>query len=356
MALFGHRYNRPGSAPGLVPSASRETTARAKLHLLDYDPDKLAEREVECVEDAFVHLDDGTVTWLDIVGIGDVETIEKLGEHLGIHTLVLEDLVNLGQRPKLEEYDNVLFIVLRLIHEGHAFEAEQISLLVGPSWVITLQEREGDCFSGVRDRIRQGRTRIRGSGSDYLAYALVDAVVDHFFPLLESYGERIEAIEDEIAAEPGQDTLARIHATKKELLVLRRAAWPQRDVVDRLERLESELVTAETRVFVRDCYDHAVQIMDIVDNYRDFAGDLADFYLSNLSHRTNEVMKVLTIMASIFIPLTFIAGIYGMNFNPDASPLNMPELNWRWGYPGALAAMVLLGVAMVVYFRVKRWL
>jgi magnesium transporter len=233
--------------------------------------------------------------------------------------------------------------------------SEQISIIFGPNYVLTLQEVPGDSFDPVRERIRHGKGRIRGRGSDYLAYALIDALTDEFFPVLEHFGERVEALEDALLERPGPATLHEIHDIKRELLALRRAAWPERELLNAMMRNDSELITADTKIYLRDCYDHVVQAMDMIETYRELASGMLDVYLSSVSNRMNEVMKVLTIIATIFIPLTFIAGIYGMNFDPDRSPLNMPELRWYYGYPFSLALMAVVALALVYYFRRKGW-
>jgi magnesium transporter len=256
-----------------------------------------------------------------------------------------------GQRPKVEEYDDHLFCVLRCFHhDGSELRSEQISLFLLPGAVLTFQEVHGDAFEPVRERVRRGTGRIRRAGADYLAYALVDALVDQFFPLMERLGERIEALEEELVDRPEPETLQAIYRLRRELLLLRRAAWPEREVLGALHRGETKLVRPETQVFLRDAYDHAVQVLEILETYRELAGSMLDVYLSSLSHRMNEVMKVLTIIATIFIPLTFVAGIYGMNFQ------YMPELTWRWAYPVVLGAMTAIGLALVWYFRRRGWI
>jgi magnesium transporter len=287
----------------------------------------------------------------------DVEILQRLGNHYGLHPLALEDVLHTGQRPKLEAYNDHCFVVLKEVHLGEdGLQAEQMSLFLGKGWVITLQERSGDPFEPVRQRIRDAKGRIRKMGADYLAYALIDALVDGAFPLLEELGERIEKMEGELMSNPTRRTLQEIHATRRLLLYLRRVAWPQREVIHQLAREDSELIAPETRIYLRDCYDHAVQILDLVETYRDLSTGMLDLYISGVSNRLNEVMKVLTVVATIFIPLTFITGLYGMNFNTHTSPWNMPELNWTWGYPAVLTVMACVVAGMLLYFRRKRWL
>jgi magnesium transporter len=296
------------------------------------------------------------VTWVNVEGLGDVETLRELGELFGLHRLSLEDVVNVHQRAKVDEYPDHQFIVARMPDTGDSLGTEQVSFFLGERFLLTFQEKSGDCFDPIRDRIRGGQGRIRRSGPDYLAYALLDSVIDAYFPVLEKHGERLESIEDEILSDPDSRTISRIHQIKRDLLNLRRIMWPQRGAVNALIRGESGLVTQETRVHLRDCYDHTIQLMDLLESYRELGSALMDLYLSIASNRMNEVMKVLTVIATIFIPLTFIAGIYGMNFDNEASPWNMPELNWYFGYPFCMGIMAVVALALVYFFWRKKWL
>ena len=356
MHLFHKRVAKPGTAPGTLEPPAERRVEKVQLEVIDYGPDRLEERQVAAVEELFPYRDRPGIAWINVVGLHDVELLRRLGEHYGLHPLALEDVLNVDHRPKHEDHDSHHFVVMKQIHMNAALATEQISLFLGAGWVLTFQEAPEDVFDPVRERIRRGKGRIRTGGADYLAYALVDALVDQLFPVLERYGERIEALEDALIENPREAMLAQIHAIKRELLVLRRTAWPHREVVTSLEREEPPLIRAETRVFLRDCYDHTIQIMDMLETYRDLASGLMDLYLSSVSNRMNEVMKVLTVMASIFIPLTFLAGIYGMNFDPDAGPWNMPELGWRWGYPAFWGLILGLGGGLVWYFKRKGWL
>jgi magnesium transporter len=297
------------------------------------------------------------VTWINVDGLGDVDLISRLAEMLGLHRLAIEDAVNTQQRAKVEQYRNHLFLVAHMASANQTLETEQLSLFLGSNFVVTFQQGlPGDPFGPVRDRIVKEAGHIRGTGPDYLAYALLDAVIDGYFPLLEAIGERLESLEDEILLRPGVQTTSIIHQTKRDLMTLRRAMWPLREAVNTLVRDANPLISPETRVYLRDCYDHTVRIIDFVETYRELGSDLMDLYLSSINQRMTEVMKVLTIIATIFIPLTFISSIYGMNFQTDKSPWNMPELTWYLGYPFALTMMAVLAMAMLYYFRRKGWI
>lgn len=354
---IGKRFHAPGTAPGTLHPIEETGAGPVRITVIDYGPDHLVEKVVERVEELLPYRDAQTTTWINIEGLQDVALLTSLGQHFGVHPLTLEDVLNCGQRPKLEDYGTYHFLVLKSlsIREG-SLELEQISFILGNNYVLTIQEVPGDSFEAVRQRIRRGKGQIRKAGADYLLYALVDALIDEFFPVLERYGEQIEALEDEVILQPSPEVLHRIHAVKRDLLVLRRTAWPERDTINAFSREESHLISGETKVFVRDCYDHIIQVIDIVETYRDLSSGLQEAYLSSISLRMNEIMKVLTIISTIFIPLTFIAGVYGMNFDPRVSPWNMPELEWYWGYPFSLALMAVVGGALVIFFRRKGWL
>jgi magnesium transporter len=355
-APWGLRYPAPGTAPGTLRPLEHPRTDKVRMTVIDYGPDHFAEKAVERVEDLLAYRDSPTVTWINIEGLNDVPLLETLGQQFGIHPLTLEDMLNCGQRPKLEDYGSYHFMVmksLRLDGDG-CLEVEQISFVLAERFVITVQEVPGDSFEAVRERLRGGKGKIRSNGPDYLTYALLDALVDEFFPVLESYGERLEGLEDTVVRKATPETLGEIHQIKRELLQVRRAAWPERDVVNALQREGNDLIGAETRVFLRDCYDHIIQVIDMIETYRDLAGGLLDVYLSSVSNRMNEIMKVLTIISTIFIPLSFIASLYGMNFDRQ-SPYNMPELGWRYGYPAVLCVMLGVAVGMLAYFRRKGW-
>lgn len=348
------RQTAPGAAPGIIrvdPSAPAP-----EITVMAYGPDSYTERAITEPATLREYLSEWPVTWVNVEGLGSAEVIRELGETFNLHPLALEDAVNVHQRPKVDEYANHLFIVARMIYLNSHVESEQISVFLGRNFVVTLQMVPGDCLDPVRDRIRRGIGRIRQGGPDYLAYAILDSVVDAYFPVLDVYSNELEALEDEVIECPVPRTVARIHHVKRNLLLMRRVVWPLREALNMLIREPSPLVAAETQIYLRDCYDHTIQILDLMETYRELASGLMDVYLSSVSNRMNEIMKVLTIIATIFIPLSFIAGVYGMNFNTEISPFNMPELDWYFGYPLALSLMALGAGGMLVYFWRKGWL
>lgn len=352
-----HKVFRRQTLPGAMPGTIR-TDPEAPHPVVRI----MAWSQEDMVEDIFTDfsqlegfVEKWPMAWVNVDGLGDAETLKKIAAAFNIHKLALEDVVNVHQRAKVEDYDNHLFIVTRMINiVEDRLETEQISLFLGEAFLVTFQERAGDCLDPVRERIRKKSGQIRAAGSDYLAYAILDAVVDAWFPVLEEYGEVLENLEHVIAVKPDSQTVSRIHRVKRDLLVVRRTVWPMRETVNSLFR--EDIIAPETHIYLRDCYDHVIQVLDIVESYRDMASGLMEFYLSTVSNRMNEIMKVLTIIATIFIPLTFIAGIYGMNFNPDMSPWNMPELGWRYSYPVFWLVTVAIGVGMVLFFRKLGWL
>jgi magnesium transporter len=332
-----------------------ERYERAKLSVISYDQVNLQEKEINKVEEVFSFRNKQSVTWLNVDGVHQIEILEQVGKHFGLHPLVLEDIASTGQRPKMEDFDDYIFVVLRMLRfdekeKENEIKTEQISLLLGPDFVISFQEKEGDVFDSIRERIRNNKGRIRKMGADYLAYALIDAVVDNYFMILEKLGETIEEIEEKLVTNPTSETLHTLHDLKREMVFLRKSVWPLREVINRLERSESPLINKSTYVYLRDVYDHTIQVIDAVETFRDMLSGMLDIYLSSVSNRMNEVMKVLTIIATIFIPLTFIAGIYGMNFR------YMPELEQGWSYPAILILMLIITITMLVYFRRKKWI
>lgn len=347
------RSKKTGLPPGTLVHIGEKKLEKVKITLIDYNEQRLEEREVQTIEECFPFRDSATVSWINIDGLHEVEIIEKLGTHFGLHPLIMEDILNTTQRPKMEDFGEYIFLVLKVFgHEEGDYDEkmEQISLVFGPNFVLSFQEKEGPLFNPVKERLRKGKGRLRKSGADYLAYSLIDCIVDGYFAILEKIGEKIEFLEEELVGAPGPKTLNHIHKLKREMIFLRKSVWPLREVVSGMERGESTLIRKPTRIFLRDVYDHTIQVIDTVETYRDMLSGMLDMYLSSLSNRMNEVIKVLTIIATIFIPLTFIAGIYGMNFE------HMPELKWRWGYLVVWAIMISLGTLMVVLFKRKKWI
>jgi magnesium transporter len=351
--LIKQMSRKAGLPPGTLVPVGEMKDAKVRIKVIDYDETRFEEKEVAAAEECLVFKDKPTVTWINIDGIHRVEIIEQIGKHFGVHPLVMEDIVNTGQRPKMEDFGDYIFAVLKMLcHEKDSDQvrAEQVSLILGSNFVISFQEVEGDVFNPIRDRVRKAKGRIRRMGADYLAYALIDAVVDNYFMILERFGDKIEGMEEELIANPTPQTLQTLHSLKRDLIFLRKSVWPLRELLSGLERSESPLIADTMGIYLRDVYDHTIQIMDTVESFRDMVSGMLDTYLSSISNRMNEVMKVLTIIATIFIPVTFIAGIYGMNFK------YMPELEWLYSYFITLTVMGAVGVGMIVYFRRKRWL
>ena len=343
----------PGEAPGLLKLSQDSPKEPPVITLIEYGPDCLEERkDVEC-DELLVHLNNELVTWINIDGLGDLSVLRILGERFNLHPLALEDVLDTSQRPKVEQYDDYLFIVAKMIYfdKNKEIGAEQVSMFLGNTFLITLQEEaDFDVFEPVRARIRSGKGRIRKAGSDYLAYALLDSIIDHYFPVLESIGAEIDAIEDELVDNPLIRPVGSLHEHKRTLTQIRRMVWPLRDVTNLLLHEDPGLIRPETKVYLRDCYDHSVQLMDVVESYRDVLSGLTEIHISSIGLRTNEIMRVLTVISAIFIPLTFMAGVYGMNF------AHMPELATRYGYFICLAMMLIIAVGQIVYFKKRRWL
>jgi magnesium transporter len=347
------RSVKAGLPPGSLIHIGEIPSGAASIELIGYTQDAVEEQRFSTVDDCLPHLERSGIIWVNVEGVHNVDLIRHLGEQFALHPLVLEDIVNTAQRPKTEDYDNYLFIVLRMLRptESGEFTSEQLSIILGPGHIFTFQEGiQGDVFDEVRNRIRNGKGKIRGMGADYLAYALIDAIVDNYFSVLENLGERIVDLEEMLTALPDRSTLQMINGIKKEIIFLRKAVWPLREAISFLERGDSQLLSDTTRVYFRDVYDHTVQVIDTVETYRDLLSGMFDLYLSSISNRTNEIMKFLTVIGTIFMPLTFLVGVYGMNFK------HLPELEWRNGYFMLWGFMLALSITMVIYFRRKRWL
>jgi magnesium transporter len=344
---------KAGLPPGTLVYTGDQKLEKATIDVIDFDQEGVRELESTTVEGCLPFKESPTVTWMNVTGLHDIELTQTLGDRFDLHPLLLEDVLSTGQRPKFEDFGDLVFLVLKTLHAGDdpgQIVSEQISVIVGRNYVITFQEIQEDPFERVRERIRSGKGRIRTMGADYLAYALVDAVVDNYFVVLEKLGDVIERLGEQAVSDPEPDTLHAINTIKHELSNLRRSVWPLREVISGVQHSESDLFSERTEIYLRDVYDHTIQVVETIETFRDIAAGMFDTYLSSVSNRMNEVMKVLTIIATIFIPITFVAGVYGMNFH------RMPELAWSWGYPAALFLMLVIALVMVAYFKRKRWL
>jgi magnesium transporter len=348
-ARLSHKASLP---PGTLLHVGRRRSERTSLVLVSYGPEDYRQQEEPGPDDLARLLQGPSLGWLRVRGLHEVETVARLGELFGLHPLVQEDIVNASQRPKLEDYGPYIFLVVKALvwDQGeNEYRPEQISLILAANYVITFEESHGQLFEAVDKRLQDSKGRLRRGGVDYLAYCLLDAVVDSYFEVLELLGDQLEEVEEALLGQPDRKVLERLHMLKHRALLLRKAVWPLREVISALERHEGGLVRPATRVYLRDVYDHTIQIMDAADTNRDMLAGMLDLYLSSVSNRMNEVMKVLTIIATLFIPLTFLAGLYGMNFK------YMPELEWHWGYPSVLLVMASTVVGMLAYFRRKKW-
>jgi len=358
MANFHKRYHTPGTAPGTLHKTEKARGVPLQISLIDYTASEFDELELVDPEECRPYLARDTVTWIHVQGDADPETLRQLGKLFGLHHLALEDVINTGQRPKVDDYTGQLFVVMShplIDGSSSGLKIEQLSIFVGKNFLISFHPGPFDPFGPVRARLRDNLGRIRARGADYLLYALIDLVIDEGFPVLETIGDEVEQLEEQLFVEPSRDSLQQLHQLKRATLTLRRMLWPQREVLNRLVRDESGIVSADHRVYFRDCYDHTIQVMDLIEIYRDMLNGLLDIYLSSVSYRLNEIMRVLTIIATIFIPLTFIVGLYGMNFENKDSPWAMPELHWYYGYPLILVLMIGIVLGMAVYFRRRKW-
>lgn len=348
------RYHPRGTQPGTLAAHTEAGDAPVRIASFRYDVTQCEEGTVSPSEIPSLSPPEGGVLWLDVCGLSDPSVVRAIGDRFGIHSLALEDVLNVPQRPKVEWYGDHLLVVLREIRYPEL--PEQMAFLLADRVVVSFQERPGDAFELVRERLRQGKGRIRAEGADFLLYSLCDSVLDAFFPTLERLGDAVEAMEERVIVSPVPETFVAIRRLKRQLLAVRHAVWPARDALNLLLIEEHALIRPGTKVFFRDCYDHTIQLMDMVETFREMASGLVDEYMSAVSNRMNEIMKVLTVVSTIFIPLTFIVGIYGMNFDTKASPYNMPELNWAYGYPALMLFMAGVAGGMLYFFRRKRWI
>lgn len=352
--MRGKRSKKTGMPPGALVYLGDKPSSDSIIQSYRFNGDSYDERQTKSVAEALAPPREGEVLWLDVNGIHNIQVLESIGSAFGIHPLVLEDILNTAKRPKVEDFEQYLFVVLKVIHpnaHGHDFRSEQVSIILGKNFVISFQELEQhDAFMPVRERLKSNRGRIRKMGADYLAYALMDSVVDSYFGVLEVFGEHLEALERTAIESAAPDTLRRIHRTKQQTLQLRRAVWPVREIMSSILREESDLISKPVLVYLRDVYDHTVEVIDVLEGGRELAASLMEMYLSSLSNRLNSVMMVLTVITTIFMPLSFIAGVYGMNFK------FMPELESPLGYPAVLLTMALIAIGMLAYFRSRKWI
>ncbi len=363
--MYHKRRSPPGSAPAtLVPHSVDGDSRHPKIDAIFYDAGKLVEAHSHSIEEIFSKIGAARFAWINISGLGDLETLKSVATRMKIHPLALEDVLNLGQRPKVEEADDYLFVIAQMVYLNRekAFCHEQISMFIADNLLVSIQEEpEFDVFDQVRARLRAGRSMIRQSGVDYLAYAMIDSIVDHYYPVLENVGNRLDQLERLALTHPTRDLVEQIRETKRTLTQLRRLAWPMRELVSSLMHDTRSMLSKTTKVYLRDCYEHTVQLMDLIESYREVSAGLMDLYVSSVGLRTNEIMRVLTVITSIFIPLTFIVGIYGMNFSAVSAagkpmPLNMPELNQPYGYLSVMAVMFIIAAVQIYLFRRMKWL
>ncbi|GAK60754.1 magnesium transport protein [Candidatus Vecturithrix granuli] len=342
-----------GLPPGTPVFVGTQKTERARIRVIDYDTEHLLIEEIQNVEECFPYKDRPSVTWINVDGIHDTTIVERLGKHFGLHVLMIEDILNTQQRLKVDVFDEYILIILKMIAYDNSTQTnntEQVSIVLGQHFVLTFQEREGDVFDIIRTRLQNDRGRLRRTGADYLAYGLLDAVVDGYFEVIERFGEQIALVEEDLIKEPDQETLHNIHRLRRELIFFRNSVWPLRNMINQIIRQETPLIEETTLIYLRDLYDHTLQVIETIETFRDMMTGILEVYMSSMSNKMNEIMQFLTIIGTIFIPLTFIAGVYGMNFH------YMPELDWKWGYFIILGVMAVIGSGLLLYFKKKKWL
>ncbi|MFH1283354.1 MAG: magnesium/cobalt transporter CorA [bacterium] len=354
MKLFFNKFTKKaGLEPGTLMPAIEKKAESSRITVVDFDEKKFTDEEIGTIEESFPLLKSTTTTWINIENLNTVPVLEKLGQNLELHPLILEDIHNTSHRPKFDDLEKYLFIVLAAFSynkDTHELNSQQISLLLGKNLVFSFKEHIDDLFAPIRERIKNSKWRTRKLEADYLLYSLVDIIIDYYFVVLEELNDGIEEIEIELLSNPTHRTLNKIYTIKHDLIMLRKSIWPLREVVVKLERSDSTLIKKATKLYIRDLYEHTIQILDTIETHRDMVSGMIDIYLSSVSNRMNEIMKVLTIIATIFIPLTFIAGIYGMNFK------YMPELEWEYGYIAVWILFLGIGMALILFFRKKKWL
>ncbi|MGV8161823.1 MAG: magnesium/cobalt transporter CorA [Candidatus Nanoarchaeia archaeon] len=350
---FKKRSSKTGMPPGSLVYVGDKIPKGTRIRVIDYSEDSYEQNEVQDVRDILKYKKTNSVTWINFDGVHNPQLIEAVGKEFCLHPLVMEDILNTDQRSKIDDYEDYIYIVARMFYNIRGIEeihSEQISIIIGKNFVLSFQETEGDIFDILRDRLKLNKGKVRKLGSDYLGYSLLDLLVDNYFSIMEKMGEDLETIEDALAEEPDPSTLQRIHNIKQRMIFLRKSVWPLREAISKFQRLENPLITPETRIYLRDVYDHTIQVIDTIESYRDTTSSMIDIYLSSISYKMNEIMKVLTIISTIFIPLTFIAGVYGMNFE------FMPEITWKYGYFVILGFMAIVGVTMLYYFKKRKWI
>lgn len=349
----GKNSKKAGLVPGTLVHIGEKKREDTSITLFEYNKRSFQEKQLETVDEYLAYKDSPNVTWISVDGVHQVEVVEKIGKSFGLHPLILEDILNTGHRPKMEDFGDFIYVTLKMLFfdsNSNRIVSEQISLVLGPNYVLSFQEREDEVFNPLKERIRNGLGRLRSMGADYLLYALLDSIVDNYFIVLENLGEKIEFMEEKLVTNPSPVTLKSIQELKTGMIFLIKSVWPLREIISGLERGDSALIKESTGIYLKDVYDHTIQVIDTVETYREVITGMLDIYLSSINNKISEVMKVLTIIATIFIPLTFIVGIYGMNFK------YMPELEWQWGYPIVWLIMIIIGVLMVVYFKKRKWL
>lgn len=353
MITYEKRGSKAGLAPGTLVHIGEKKVEKIRIKIVAYNAEKIVEKELDSVEECLDFKDKPDINlWINVDGLDQTDIIETLGSYFEIHPLTLEDILNTVQRPKIEDYESYVYTVLKMMlldTKKDEIIIDQVSIIFGYNFIISFQEREDDIFNPIRERLKNPASRLRKSGVDYLAYGLIDVVIDNYFLILEHFGEAIEELEDELVVQPSPETLRTIQKYRRIMITLRKSVWPLRELINGMQKIESEIIKDNTRIYLRDIYDHTIQVIDSVEDFRDILSSMIDVYLSSISNRMNDIMKVLTVIATIFIPLTFIAGVYGMNFE------YMPELHSQWGYPAVMLFMAILGSTMFIYFKKKRW-
>jgi magnesium transporter len=356
LALFNKRYHPAGTAPGTLTRHRRPDVKPLRIRLIDYDSDAIEIHDDMTAQACRPYLDRKTITWVHVEGQPTFEALQQLGDTFGLHNLALEDVVNTGQRPKIDSFTDQMFIVMSLptVDDG-GVEVHQVSMFLGENYLISFCEADFQAFEPIIKRLNVASGQLRQRGADYLMYSVLDIIIDHAFPLLEDFGSQLEELEERILEYADRDALPKIHRIRRELVLLRRSLWPQREVINAILRDPGTSIRESTNVYLRDCHDHTFQVMDLLETYREMSSSILEIYLSSVSNRMNDVMRVLTVIATIFIPLTFIAGVYGMNFDRSAGPLSMPELGQPLGYVSVWLVMVAIAIGMLLFFRSRKW-